>query len=97
MAGLDRAVVPGRGAGGPVVSEAPEPRVRRIAADIFDVPLGEITADSSPDTIVAWDSAQHLQFVLALEEALGIEFAPEEIELIRSVGTAEELVAARRG
>jgi acyl carrier protein len=67
-----------------------------MAADIFGVPVAEITAESSPDTLATWDSIQHLQFVLALEAEFGIELEPEEIEQIRSVGAAEELVSGRR-
>jgi len=60
-------------------------QVRRIAADIFNVPLGRVTAESSPDTIENWDSLQHLNLVLGLEQSFGLEFAPEEIEQMLSV------------
>ncbi len=59
-------------------------------ADLFGLPLEEIRPDSSPDNIPAWDSLQHLNLVLALEQEFGIQFAPEEIEQLLSV----ELVAA---
>ncbi len=65
-------------------------RVRSIVADLFGLPLAEIRPDSSPDTIPAWDSLQHLNLVLALEQEFGVQFAPEEIEQLLSV----ELVAA---
>ena len=38
-----------------------------------------IREDSSPDTIEAWDSLRHMNLVLALEEAFGIQFTEEEI------------------
>lgn len=65
-------------------------RVRQIFADIFQVPLEQVTAQSSPDTIPNWDSLQHLNLVLALEQEFHIQFTPEEIEQLLSV----ELVAA---
>ncbi len=65
-------------------------RVRGIVADVFGLPMEQVRADSSPDNIETWDSLQHLNLVLALEQEFGIQFAPEEIEQLLSV----ELIAA---
>jgi acyl carrier protein len=65
-------------------------RIRRIAADVFEVPVDRIGPASSPDTIETWDSLHHLNLVLALEQEFGVQFTPEEIEQLLSV----ELVAA---
>ncbi len=59
--------------------------VRQVAADVFGVPVERITPESSPDSLEAWDSLQHLNFVLALEQAFEVEFEPEEMERMRSV------------
>lgn len=67
-------------------------RVQAIASDIFGVHAGKITADSSPETIENWDSMQHLNLVLAIEEKFGVQLAPEEIEEMRSIGVAAALV-----
>jgi acyl carrier protein len=55
-------------------------------SDIFAVSPESVTADSSPDTIESWDSIQHLNLVLALEEKFNLQFSPEEMEEMRSVG-----------
>lgn len=60
--------------------------VRAIAADIFQVAARRITLQSSPDTIESWDSLQHLNLILALEQSFGLEFEPEEIERMTSIG-----------
>lgn len=65
-------------------------RVRAMVADLFGLPLEEVRADSSPDNIETWDSLQHLNLVLALEQEFGMQFTPEEIEQLLSV----ELIAA---
>jgi acyl carrier protein len=70
-------------------------QVRQIASDIFSVPVGSIGADSSADTIEAWNSMQHLNLVLALEEKFDIHFSPEEIEEMSSVGTIAAMLEAR--
>ncbi len=78
------------GKGWPEVNTSYLDRVRGIFSDIFQVPLADVTAQSSPDTIPNWDSLQHLNLVLALEQEFHIQFTPEEIEQLLSV----ELVAA---
>lgn len=75
-------------------------RVKRIMSDIFSVPVERITLESSPDTIDAWDSLQHLNLMLALEQEFGLEIAPEEMERLVSVHdmviwVGEKLQAAR--
>ena len=67
-------------------------QVQAIASDIFGVPAGKITADSSPETIETWDSMQHLNLVLAVEEKFGLQLSPEEIEEMKSVGAVATLV-----
>ena len=67
-------------------------QVQAIASDLFGVPVGKVTAESSPETIETWDSMQHLNLVLAIEEKFGLQLSPEEIEEMRSVGTVAALV-----
>jgi acyl carrier protein len=65
-------------------------RVRTVFADVFQIARDQVKPESSPDTIPNWDSLQHLNLVLALEQEFNIQFTPEEIEQLLSV----ELVAA---
>ena len=53
-----------------------EGRMQSIVADIFAIPKERITVDSSPDTIETWDSLQHLNLVLAVEQDFGVQFGP---------------------
>jgi acyl carrier protein len=67
-------------------------RVRRILADVFQLPLESILPESSPDTVEVWDSLRHLDLVLALEQEFTIQFTPEEIEQLLSVDLIGALV-----
>ena len=60
-------------------------RVQGIVADLFSIPVAQITLETSSDTIESWDSLQHLNLMLALEQEFGVQFAPEEIEKLTSV------------
>lgn len=67
-------------------------QVRAIASDIFGIPADKLTADSSPETIENWDSMQHLNLVLALEEKFAMQLEPEEIEQMKSIGLVATVV-----
>jgi acyl carrier protein len=67
-------------------------QVRSIASDIFGVPADRITAESSPETIENWESMQHLNLVLAIEEKFGVQLEPEDIERMKSIGAVAALV-----
>jgi acyl carrier protein len=67
-------------------------QVRNIASDIFGLPADRITAQSSPETIENWDSMQHLNLVLAIEEKFGVQLDPEDIEQMKNIGAVAALV-----
>ena len=56
-----------------------EERLKKIMSQVFDTPVESINKVSSPDTIDNWDSVNHINLVLALEQAFGISFEPDEI------------------
>jgi len=55
-----------------------------------------VRPDTSPDNIANWDSLQHLNLVLALEQEFNVQFTPEEIEQILSVELAAALLDEKR-
>lgn len=70
-------------------------QIRAMASDLFGVPVEQITAASSPQTLENWDSIQHLNLVLAVEEKFGVQLSPEEIEEMKSVGETAKLVESK--
>jgi acyl carrier protein len=71
-------------------------QVRNVASDIFGIPADKITAESSPETIATWDSMQHLNLVLAIEEKFGVQLDPEDIEQMKNIGAVATLVEKLR-
>ena len=67
-------------------------QVRNIASDIFGIPADKMTAESSPESIENWDSMQHLNLVLAIEEKFGVQLDPEDIEKMKDIGAVAALV-----
>ena len=78
-----------------IAAEIPlEERICRIASDVLGVPVEGLTADSSPETIVTWDSVAHLSLVLAVEQELGVQFDYDELDRLTTIGALID--AARR-
>jgi acyl carrier protein len=77
------------------VSPACLDRVCSVATHVFEVPEESLGAFSSPDTVETWDSLQHLNLVLALEQEFGIQFTPEEIEEMLSLELIALLIEER--
>jgi acyl carrier protein len=67
-------------------------RVQSIVADLFSIPVAQVKLETSSDTIDNWDSLQHLNLVLALEQQFGVQFAPQEIEKLISVQSIVEFL-----
>ncbi len=61
-------------------------RIYTVVSKVLKVPLSSIDETSSPDTVETWDSLQHLQLILALEEEFGVQFSIDEITAMQTVG-----------
>lgn len=70
-------------------------RVREIVSDLFQIPIEQVKLDSSPENIEAWESIQHLNLVLALEQELGVSFSPEEMATMLSVEEIARLISEK--
>jgi acyl carrier protein len=70
-------------------------RVRGIAADVLQVRQGSLSAESSPQSVESWDSVQHLNLVLALEEQFGVQFEPDEMDSMKSIGAIAGVLSAK--
>jgi len=70
-------------------------RLQAICADLFHVPAQSIVAETSPESIEGWDSVQHLNLVLALEQEFDLQFEPEEIDRMKNVGAIAALLESK--
>jgi|TARA_Y100000031_G_C8214513_1_gene382663 acyl carrier protein len=56
-----------------------EDKVFEIVSKVMGIPMSNVNIDSSPDTIVEWDSLKNINLMMALEEEFDVQFSPEEI------------------
>jgi len=70
-------------------------QIRTLASDLFATSPDKISQSSSPETVVTWDSVQHLNLVLAVEEKFHLQLSPEEIEQMKTIGDVVKLVEGK--
>jgi len=56
-----------------------ETRIKMVMGNVFNIDVDLINNDTSPDNVVNWDSLQHMNLIVALEEEFDVEFNDEEI------------------
>lgn len=56
-----------------------EQKIRSIMAETFQVDSDAINEDTSPDNLDRWTSLKHVDLVLNLQQAFGIEFTDSQI------------------
>ncbi len=74
-----------------------EGKVRKILADNLTVPEDQITMESRFQEDLDADSLDLVEAVLGLEEEFGVSIPEEEMEGVKTVGQAVNLVAQKLG
>jgi len=75
------------------VSSDVEDRTRRVVAEVFGLPVEQVTLATSHETLPDWDSLNVLNVLMAVESEFGVTVAPEEAAEFVSV---ERIVAVLR-
>ena len=69
-----------------------EEKLKDLMSLVFNVPAECITDEASPSTIEQWDSFQHMNLIVTVEESFGVRFDETEIaELTRFSVIADTL------
>ena len=55
-----------------------EEKLKKIIGSVFKIDASSINNETSPDTVESWDSLNHLNLVLALEEGFNVSFTEEQ-------------------
>jgi acyl carrier protein len=59
---------------------------------ILDLPNQEITMRTTAEDIEGWDSFNHINIVVAIENQFGVKFNASEAEELRAVGEFVKLI-----
>ena len=68
--------------------------VMEAASQVFKMSRSDLKPEDNSRSVAGWDSMAHLDFIIHLEKALGVEFSTAEIKVMNSLQYAETV--ARR-
>jgi len=66
------------------MSKNVEQTIREVMAIVLNIDAQRIDDDTSMDNTPGWDSANHINLVLALEEEFSVSFEVAELEMMTS-------------
>ena len=76
----------------PMTTVKTEDRLCQTVAGVLGVAPEALTDASSPETLPAWDSLNHLNLVMALESEFGVSLTPEDALEMRTIGLMREIL-----
>lgn len=53
-------------------------RIKKVMAGVFGIAETSISEDTRPANVAAWDSLNHIHFIMGLEAEFGVSFEPEQ-------------------
>ena len=69
-------------------------KVIQVLINIFQVSPDKISTETTSDNVENWDSMNHINMILALEQEFGIRYDEEQVVSMLSVG---EIIEATKG
>lgn len=72
-------------------------RARMILAEATNLGPEEFDENASMTTLDGWDSLAHMRIILAVEELLGRQIAPEKLVEIANLEDIAEIIAGDGG
>ena len=70
-------------------------KVVELLADVLQLPPVIITDDLTMKNTEVWDSLKHMELIVSLEQAFGIELSFDEIIAMQSVGEIKRVLRNR--
>lgn len=72
-------------------------RLAALLADVSGAPVDSLGPGAAPGVTPGWDSVTMVQFIMAVEDELGVAITTAESLAIKSLGDMVRLVAAKTG
>lgn len=70
-------------------------RVEGLLADVLQLPAASITDDLTMQDVDSWDSLKHMELIVSLEEAFGLQLTFDEIVAMQSVRAIKRVLRAK--
>ena len=68
----------------------------QVFAEVFGLAPESFGEETAPAAVAGWDSARHVELVIALEERFDCMFEPDEVPELTSLRRIEEILRRHR-
>lgn len=72
-------------------------KVDEVFQDVFDDENIHVNDETTADDIEDWDSLEHINLVVAVENAFGMKFTMGEVTGMKNVGEMVDIILERTG
>ena len=72
-------------------------KVDEVFQDVFDDESIHVNEETTADDIEDWDSLEHINLVVAVENAFGMKFTMGEVTGMKNVGEMVDIILERAG
>jgi acyl carrier protein len=72
-------------------------KLYRIIRDVFATPDLPLSHETTPADVENWDSFNHINLIISIEEEFGISFDTDEIGKLTNVGMLIKAIARKKG
>lgn len=73
----------------------PEDVILQLFCDTLEMPIQELSDDTSPENTSKWDSRRSMELVALVEETFDVELTTKEIMKMRSIGIVRDVLRAK--
>ena len=70
-------------------------KLTAIGREVFDNPGLTMTRATTARNVLAWDSLNHVRFVMEVERAFKVKFALGELQDLKDVGVLTDLITKK--
>ena len=70
-------------------------RLNKVFQDIFDDESITVNENTTSDDIEDWDSLEHINLVVAVEQEFGMKFNMNEVTTMKNVGEMVDIILSR--
>ena len=73
------------------------PRLTKVFQEVFDDPALTLKAETTAADVEDWDSLNHINLVIAVEQEFDMEFSARQIAKLANVGEFVQMIESKLG
>ncbi len=73
-----------------------EDRLKQVFKELFKIEPEDFSEDLDVNSVVGWDSMNHLNLIIALEESFSVSFSTDEVIQMTSVKSIIETLKGKK-